>query len=390
MKKIDINLDELVGASGDNIQSSLNSLSSGLNNSGFKEFMSSLGSSLGLTWDCNYAVQCLEAAAEILNKSRDHIDRVCSHYSISLNFATIPLNFVTIVATINNSKKNAVIISYESSNQGHACQMDTFLQPLKHAGLTKEIRDIKYIVYEGDSKLRTFMFSHLSEVDIVISPGNPSTGAKSIFMDASYIQLYGKYPLVTYPFPYDAFFHELGHALFFCIAGTYGNRVAYDERLKALLEIDFDNIIGKYQNYGNVLAELKNPGKDAILSSTANIIGKYRSYGNVLAELKNPGKDAILSSTAEIVISAFKKDLNRFTYAETFPIIDIYGDFSYGRLGSARDYSGLPNQFGASSEFFAAYFSRFLTNKALAERSFNEYFPNSTSYANTKVSCEID
>ena len=81
MRKIDINLNELASVCGDNIQSNLNSLSSGLNSSGFKEFMSSLGSSLGLAGNCNYAVQCMEAAAAILIKSRDYIENAYNTYS---------------------------------------------------------------------------------------------------------------------------------------------------------------------------------------------------------------------------------------------------------------------------------------------------------------------
>ena len=81
MRKIDINLHELFGASGDSVQSNLSNLSSGLNNSGFVGFMSSLGSQLGLTGDCNYAVQCMTSALEILIKSRDYIDNACKTYS---------------------------------------------------------------------------------------------------------------------------------------------------------------------------------------------------------------------------------------------------------------------------------------------------------------------
>ena len=102
MKKIDINLYELAGGY-DDVHSNLSNLSSGLNNSGFKEFMSLLGSSLGLTGDCNYAVQCLEAAAAILNRSSGYIKSVNkTYFDVKAAFGGLGVGGLAVAAVVGN------------------------------------------------------------------------------------------------------------------------------------------------------------------------------------------------------------------------------------------------------------------------------------------------
>ena len=157
MRKVDINLHKLAGGY-DDIQSNLSNLSYGLNNSGFKEFMNSLGSELGLTQDCYYAVQCLEAAAAILIKSRDYMENACNTYSgvkASYQGVLYDADKVWLAAVIAGFGISPIVIEYAAAWNDYVAKRNIFEMARAAEAAPKEILNAREGYLKALARLNT-------------------------------------------------------------------------------------------------------------------------------------------------------------------------------------------------------------------------------------------
>ncbi|MDR2570211.1 MAG: hypothetical protein LBD23_07920 [Oscillospiraceae bacterium] len=148
------------------------------------------------------------------------------------------------------TEKLKYIKYYELQNENNRRVMNSFLEPISEAGLSKDILEIKFISYRAPEPYKDLMFMHLSDISIV---DNKTLKGQHYKRKDHAISVY--FDNLKSDNDYLTFFHEIGHAIDYAMGAdeTYISQ----EIFEILEEEVFENIENRIRHYSENPANIK-------------------------------------------------------------------------------------------------------------------------------------